>query len=159
MVGPIGNIYQIFERTKINMLKSAIVAFGNIILNIILIPILGITGAAISTTLSLLAVSVIDLHFSRKLLKTHPFKKSILKIIASAGAATAITYLVNNLLFTNTPAWFYITDAIIFGAVYLLTLLYTNVLEEDDLKIIDASLEKYDESLIIQELEKRARSK
>jgi O-antigen/teichoic acid export membrane protein len=59
------------KKTYISSLMTVIAAIVNIVMNIILIPRLGIIGAAISTVLSYLIITTIVFYYSQKRYKIH----------------------------------------------------------------------------------------
>lgn len=113
-----------------------IALIGNIALNIILIPPLGIVGAAIATTSSLatryLLVSV-RLYW---LSKIHPFTKNYLKpAIASVVLIFIIYVLVTNLV-SVIPFWLLPVLLIVFLGVYALSILLTRSFDKEDIMML-----------------------
>lgn len=151
ITGPMTNIYQIFDRTRINMVKSGVLAISNILLNTFLVPSIGIIGAAIATTVSLTSVAILDFYYCNNILNTFPLKKSITKIVIASALSISSIYLINNLIFSKTPLWFYIIDIAIFSTSYTAILLASNVFESEDLIIIESVIEKFGEDLPKQE--------
>jgi len=62
----IGSTLAGIGRPDLSVKANATGATANVILNILLIPILGIMGAAIATTISLIVVSVVSMYFVHK---------------------------------------------------------------------------------------------
>lgn len=141
---PIVNIYQAYDRTELNFVTTVILASSNISLNYIFIAImeLGINGAAIATTTSFLITGVFNIYMSYKFLGKSPFKKSMIMMLIFAVISISVPYLISNLLFKITPAWFLIFNLIIFGALYTLLTGFTGILEKEDKMIIEGVLRK-----------------
>lgn len=71
--GPVGYLLTLGKEQKLYFKIMLLSAITNILLNYILIPQYGITGAAISTTLSMLLWNLLSLFFVRKKLKINTF--------------------------------------------------------------------------------------
>lgn len=67
--GPANNLLEAFGKTKIILVARIVSTVYNIIMNIVLIPILGILGAAIATGSSLLILKAITVIVSKKQLQ------------------------------------------------------------------------------------------
>ena len=63
------NIIHLAKKTELNLILSGMAAFSNIILNIILIPYIGIVGAAIATLISYAVLALLTVSISFKYLK------------------------------------------------------------------------------------------
>ena len=68
MSGYLGTIYTSAKKTKMLFVSTVIAAAANIVLNAVLIPIIGIQGAAIATFASYFLIWAIRLYDSRKIL-------------------------------------------------------------------------------------------
>ena len=80
----LGNVFVLIKKTKYNAYLLAIAAVTNIILNIILIPPMGILGAAIATLFTFLELFMCRFYFSRKFFKFNlNFPFIIKSVIAS----------------------------------------------------------------------------
>lgn len=64
--GSVGNVLNMTGNQKYTVKGQAIAALSSVILNFILIPILGIKGAALATSISLIIWNIILLHFLKK---------------------------------------------------------------------------------------------
>lgn len=69
----VGTSYYVKKNMKGNLYSSSVGAITNIILNIILIPMLGVNGAAIATCISYVAVLVFRLYDTRRYLNIRYF--------------------------------------------------------------------------------------
>jgi len=79
------NITHLVKKTQFNLIIHIVAAVINIILNVIFIPMIGILGAAIATTLSYLAMIVICIFFSFRYIKFDLQLGFIIKSVAASG--------------------------------------------------------------------------
>lgn len=142
LVGPVNRIYQAIERTNLQLLTTVILATMNGVLNIALIPLYGVIGAAYASTLSFLAVFIVNLILVKRTMDIHPFRKSVFKILGAALISIAAVYILTNMLYTHTPTWFYIVNILLFSTIYGILVLVFGVIEEEDRMIIDTALQK-----------------
>ena len=76
----VGTVYYVEKDMKGNLISAAVGAMVNIILNLILIPIIGASGAAVATCLSYLAIYLYRIIDTRKYLKLRAITKEYLLI-------------------------------------------------------------------------------
>lgn len=121
-----------FGKTKINLLCLSIASVVNVILNIILIPMYGITGAAIASCFSIVLSNLLFTGFIYYVSRIHPFTKSYLKVLAfSIGAIIVLSvflrtdYLRGNIFFLVFPL-----------CISPLTVIITRSITEADVAII-----------------------
>jgi O-antigen/teichoic acid export membrane protein len=142
IAGPAQQIYQSMEKTKYNLYISATVGILNLSLNALLIPKIGLMGAAWASTLSLLTVAMINIYLVYKITGKQPFRFSVIKVWLAGSLSLSTVYLLNNLLFEVAPKWFYLIDVVLIAISYPLALLLLRTIEEDDLMIIEGLQEK-----------------
>jgi len=80
-VGSTGMILTMSGNQKYEVYNSISICIINIVLNILLIPLYGIYGAAIATSISILIINIIKLIQVYKILRIHPYKKNYIRII------------------------------------------------------------------------------
>jgi O-antigen/teichoic acid export membrane protein len=80
------NIIIAAGRPKISMILSAIILFIAFILNLSLIPMLGMIGAALATTLSCLIGAAISALYTYRLFHTLTYKLTILRVLIASAA-------------------------------------------------------------------------
>lgn len=80
--GSSGIILSMAGYPKLNLLNASIVGTGNILLNILLIPRIGIMGAALATGASIISLNVLKLIEIHYLWRLFPYAKSSIKIVA-----------------------------------------------------------------------------
>lgn len=142
IIGPANRVYQAIDRTKVITLLSIILATANFALNLILIPIYSITGAAIASAASFGLIFVVKILYLYRFTGTLPFRKSILKVMASGIIAISIIYLTTRLFFSNTPEWFLAPALIMYAVLYPSCVLLSGTIESEDLEIVYAIDEK-----------------
>ena len=124
LLGPNGNTLLAVGKSRFIMCVTLIAAIVNVLLNIILIPPLGIVGAAIASAVSLIIAGII---LSLKLyLSWHiqPLSKNLLKpLIASIALALLFRFTIGS--FIDVTLWMlpllFILYYVIYGAVTVLT--------------------------------------
>ena len=121
-VGHLDSVIKAIDRTNILYKNAAINFFVNIGLNILLIPELGIVGAAIATTGSIIfsqTLLLVEVYHFKKII---PFGIEAIKPVISALTALIPTYLIIEHSFNIVPLWALIPGAAVFGIIYLITL-------------------------------------
>lgn len=113
-VGAVTIINNMTGNQKKVLISSSITLLINIILNIILIPMFGIIGAAFATSISIAFRNIMNFIFMYKKFKIHPYDKSYFKIITIITLATAFTFLMYQI--TNIDL---LLKYILFGSLYL----------------------------------------
>lgn len=135
-VGHLDQVIKAISETNI-LLKNTLANLGlNILLNILLIPEFGLIGAAIATASSTVFVNtllVLEVYHFKEI---HPFSGQTLKPVISSIPGLMLVYLGLNLLFETVPLWSLVPGAIVFAAVYLVTLVLTGAIREQDREII-----------------------
>ena len=135
--GPVGSITQIYGRTKINMGCSFIGAGANFTLNLLLIPICGIEGAAIATASSYILMKIALLICAYRIAGTQPYKLSYLKPLFASVIAVSVVYVATKYFigvsFISLAVMFFV-----FLLLYFFLLLIFKSFEEEDLMIMRA---------------------
>ena len=125
----------VMGKTRLLLWASLIAVLLNIALNISLIPLWGITGAAVA---SLAAYSARNIFCSVKLYqlsKIHPFTKSYLKPIMASGIIIFIIYALATSLLTIT-FWMLPLFLILFVAIYALSSHLTKSFDNEDIMLL-----------------------
>ena len=136
ILGPNGNTLIVMGKTQFLMLSVLITVIVNFILNIILIPPLGIIGAAIATTSALF---IKNLFWAAKLYsssKIHPFTKNYLKPMVSSTILILIIYVLVKNLFSAIPLWLLPILFITFLGTYALSILFTKSFDKEDIMML-----------------------
>lgn len=124
------------------VLYTFLIAFVcNAILNFTLIPLYGLVGAAIATTLSYLILSGLFFMHSNKELQIVPLKKDALKVLLSAAIASfALWAFAKYFRPISIPAL--IVSGIGFLILYVLILLVTKAFDNNDKSIFNSIISK-----------------
>jgi len=134
-MGPNGSTLIAYGKTKFLMYATFVSATLNITLNVLLIPIYGIVGAAIATGISILSVNIIRVYKLYSISGVHSFKSNIIKPVISTGIIGSIIMIV--MMYTKIPG---IIQAIVaFGilsALFLLMLFVTRSVSQQDIKLL-----------------------
>ena len=136
-ISPTGAILQTYGRTKTVMMNNYIGAVINFGLNLLLIPIYGVNGAAIATGFSLALLYILNFVFAYKVAKIQPFKLSYLKIILASLIAVFVVYSLTKYVI-GVSTFVLIPMLFVFLALYFFLLLLMKSFEEEDLMIMRA---------------------
>jgi len=131
------SILSAFGRTKIIMVVSFAAAAANLCLNLYLIPIFGIKGAAMATASSLIFLGVLYFIFAYRISKMQPFKLNHIKPVFSAIVAILIVYALTKYLI-GISFFVLIVMLFVFLAVYFFLLLLIKGFDKNDLMIMRA---------------------
>ncbi len=136
-LGLSGNILVGGGYTRLNLTGEIIAAVCNISLNIVLIPIYGIVGAAVATGISYLARNIAFLVFVYRILGIHPYKRSYLNIFLSGVGGMMLIYILK--IYSPLP-WLptMLILSLIFVFIYILSVLLSRSLDENDMVVLGA---------------------
>ena len=114
------NILLLFEKTKTAGSISIVTASVNIILNIILVPLIGILGAAIATLLAFTLHLFLTITFSLKMMKYDVDFKFIIKCIISSVIMASVVWKLNPIGAVDILISVGIAVGVYFGVMVLL---------------------------------------
>jgi O-antigen/teichoic acid export membrane protein len=124
-------------RTKLNMIDDLIGAITNISLNISLIPLMGIIGAAIASAISLAVINTLKSAQIFHMHKIHPFTKNYLKPVVTSTTLIFVIYLfVKHLFSVSISIWTLILLLLLFLAAYSVCLVITRSFDREDIMMI-----------------------
>lgn len=135
--GTSANILVAGGRTKLNLCCEIIAAVTNIVLNLVLIPIYGILGAAIATATSYVARNVASLSFVYRFYRMLPYTKKYFNI----GLAGVLTILIVYVLKLYSPFSWWITTlglGVLFVVLYVVATLLTRSFDRNDFVVLEA---------------------
>lgn len=99
LTGMTGNVLVGIRKTNYNLFSEISGAVSNVLLNILLIPIFGIVGAAIGTSISITVKNIVSLLFVYKEIKIHPYDLSYLKIaVLTITIMVFISFIIGKIL-------------------------------------------------------------
>lgn len=127
--------------TKYLMGTSIATSLVNIGLNIALVPRMGIMGAALATSASLVLLNVLVSSKCYLSYRIHPFTRKYLSPILVSIPAILIIYTVTKLLVVEESIWLLPIFLVIFFVIYFLSVLLTKGFDREDLSVI-ASFER-----------------
>jgi O-antigen/teichoic acid export membrane protein len=134
-LGPNASTLMAMGKTKILMGASLASAVLNVVLNVSLIPQIGITGAAIATASSLVLVNVVVSTKLYTLSGIHPFTKNYLKPIIASITLILVVYTVAKTFFIIT-VWHLFPLFLLFIIIYGLSLLLTKSFDQEDISML-----------------------
>ncbi|MBI2102878.1 oligosaccharide flippase family protein [Candidatus Woesearchaeota archaeon] len=142
MSGPTEEVLKTFERLKFILSINISVALLNITLNIVLIPLYGLMGAAIATATAIFLREVIFLFETKRLLKFHYQGKYYLKYIASGIITLGLGY--SYLQYAGTLSFVkFMLFSIFFISIYFLSALFLRAIAVEDQQILLAIERKF----------------
>jgi len=125
----------VMGKTKLIMANTLIGAIINIVFNFILIPKLGLEGAAIASTSSLFTVNILTSYQLFKFFDIHPFKKNYLKPVGVSAVLATVFYGVI-IKFSLSDYLLLPIAGGIFMLLSLISLPLTKSIEEEDIVIL-----------------------
>ena len=136
-LGPNASTLIAIGRTKLNMVDDLIGAITNVSLNIFLIPLMGIVGAAIASAISLAVINMIKSAQIFQMHKIHPFTKNYLKPIVTSTALIFIIYLlVKHLFSVSISIWALILLLFLFLVMYGVSILISKSFDDEDIMML-----------------------
>jgi len=115
---------------------SSIASIVNFVLNLILIPLFGINGAAIASALTYVTVNIL---ISLKLYKNygiHPFTRNYIKPAITSSVAATLIYLISRITHLYVSCLALVLLFVLFLAIYFLSLLLTRSFDKEDMMML-----------------------
>ena len=137
MVGRVGSFLNSTGHTKYILYNNVAALTLNLMLNIVLIPIYGIIGAAIATATSTILTNI--LMFAEVWRKENVISipyTAVLKITLTGLLALIPVIGLDRMLFTNTPYWFLVPAGLIYGLTYVGLYLAILGLREEEKEVL-----------------------
>ena len=128
------NFLLMVGKSKIILFNLIIASTVNIILNIILVPRYGINGAAFSTMLSYIILSLLSFFMAKHYTSIVPLKKSIFKIALISSIAILPIFFLKQFVPINLISLLLL--GILFILLYFLLIFLTKSLDKNDLMIL-----------------------
>lgn len=119
LVGRVGSYLQSKGYTRYLLYNNIAALTLNLALNIILIPIYGIIGAAIATAASTILTNILMFFevWRKENIISIPFRKTA-EIATTGLIPLGLIIGLDNIFFVNTPYWFLIPAVLIYGLLY-----------------------------------------
>jgi O-antigen/teichoic acid export membrane protein len=131
VMGPLSNLLIISGYTKKAMLNSLAALFVSITLNLILIPKLGLTGAAISAVLAFATFNILCFLHVYSQIKVKPFRLLYIKFIIAATLPIPILYM-------SMPFDSMFLSILIYFICYVIFLIVFRSVKKEDKVVLDA---------------------
>jgi len=132
--GAVGILLQVFEKQNFIFRVQFSIAFLNIAMNILLIPLYGIEGAAFATSFSMILWNVIFFLKIRKILSAQFFLRNYLKYAVSAFFSLFVFFSLDHFISISVYTLFF--KLIFYAISYTAFILLTNSLMREDLDIL-----------------------
>jgi O-antigen/teichoic acid export membrane protein len=133
-LGFTGNTLLILGKSNFLMLSTLISAIINIILNMVLIPPMGIMGAAIASAFSIIVAKILNMIKLYRFFELHPFAKNYLKIAGLLVVFLFVFYILRSLVIMSF--WMFMALFLLFLVSYGLSVLFTKSFDEEDIMIL-----------------------
>lgn len=145
LTGPNAVTLVVLGKTKLNLIDNLVGAFVNLALNFLLIPPLGMIGAAIPSAISLALVNVLKSAQIFTMHRIHPFTPNYVKPLVASGVLITIIYLLFSCFSDTTTLTIglLIAFSCLFVIVQGISILITKSFDQEDI-------------MLLQELEKMA---
>jgi len=117
------------------MWSTLVTAGLNIGLNIILIPSLGIEGAAIASVTAMVCGQLINCWKLYSVYHIHPFSKNLLKPLGGSLTMVFLFYFISK-IFLNFTYWMLPLFFAFYCAIYSLTILFTKSFDKEDIAVL-----------------------
>jgi O-antigen/teichoic acid export membrane protein len=121
-------------RTKYIMVVSFTGMLSNVVINVLLVPSYGMTGAAIGTFSSYWIVNILNSIKLYRLTKVHPFSLSYKKLLIISVILFIAFYLMT--IFIKIKVWMVPVILVIFLVVYVVSLLLTKSFDRTDFEVL-----------------------
>jgi len=119
-------------KTLIVLLNTILILAMKIILNILLIPRLGLYGAAVASSSSIVALNIVMVIEVFRLIRIHPYERTFLKPILTGIIAILVIYSAKNIPNMDL-SWAGPILALAFVISYIISLRLFGIAEEDKL--------------------------
>ena len=135
-LGPNGLTLIVMGKTKLVLFNMLVRTIMNVFLNLLLIPMMGMFGAAIASAISLTTGNILASAELYLLSKTHPFTKNYLKpVIVSIILVFIISTLAKNLFDVLSFLTLLLFFAL-FLVIYGLSMLFTRSFDNEDIMLL-----------------------
>ena len=128
------NTLLVLGKSNFLMWTFVISAIINAILNMVLIPPMGIIGASIASAFSLIVAKILNLIKLYRFFDVHPFVKNYLKITGLSVMFLFVFYILRSLVIMSF--WMFMALLLLFLVSYGLLLLFTKSFDEEDIMIL-----------------------
>jgi O-antigen/teichoic acid export membrane protein len=122
-------------KSKIILTNIVIASFLNLILNLFLVPVYGISGAAFATMISQIILTFIFFFQTKYYTSIVPLRRKMVRIFFSIIPPTILLIYFKQFISSNLPALFF--QGSLFILFYLFLIFITKSLDENDIMILN----------------------
>ena len=122
-------------RQKLHLLNLSIALIVNVLLNVLLIPKMGILGAAVATSVAFTLFSLIAVLQVYRLLKIHPYRRDFYKPVIAGTVALLFVYIFSRVMTNMMSLPYLFLGAGIFFCIYIVVMFLLGLQEEDKVVI------------------------
>jgi len=141
LFGPVDFTLLSFGKTKFLLMNASIAALVNIVLNILLIPTIGIIGASLATVTSWVVSCLLNFIFVYILTRIQPFDQNFLKpVIILSIFSLASFFVLPKFIIDISSYYIMLISFLLFVIITGLVIIYTQGLTKDILKILSFAL-------------------
>lgn len=135
-VGQVGSLLQSKGHTQYIFYNNVAALAINLVLNIMLIPTYGVTGAALATASSTAVTNILMFieTWKKEKVISIPFK-DISKVVIIASLSIILVKSIDNVLFIDSPTWFLFAGGSIYFVLYILLFLKVIGLAKEEQKV------------------------
>tara|TARA_Y100000034_G_scaffold45936_1_gene56472 strand:+ start:858 stop:2390 length:1533 start_codon:yes stop_codon:yes gene_type:complete len=129
------NLISMTGKSKIILTNIVIASFLNLILNLFLVPVYGISGAAFATMISQIILTFIFFFQTKYYTSIVPLRRKMVRIFFSIIPPTILLIYFKQFISSNLPALFF--QGSLFILFYLFLIFITKSLDENDIMILN----------------------
>jgi len=134
VLGPCGQTLLSMGRTNMLMVPLLVGAGLNIVLNALLIPPLGIVGAAMASAISIALAMLIQLAYLYKVAKIHPFYRNYWKPLLPLGITVGLAYFLTREV--AVTFWMLPVIGVMLYIIYLIFIFGTKSIDKEDIMLV-----------------------
>jgi O-antigen/teichoic acid export membrane protein len=128
------NLISMAGKSKVILFSLLITSLIDVVLNIILVPKYGISGAAFSTSISYIVLAGAYIYKANSFVSVIPLRRKMLKIFFISMIPAALLLVARNFIAINLLT--FIILGVFFLLVYILLILITKSLDDEDIMIL-----------------------
>lgn len=133
------HILNVLKKTKSIFYITAACAAINVVLNIALIPVWGITGAAVASAVTYIIMTVLLITIAWQITHILPFSKiQMFKSAVIGIISIVLIYVIGRVLFSTFTIYIFLLLGLAFLVLYALLLLVFGCVEKEDIEILRA---------------------
>jgi O-antigen/teichoic acid export membrane protein len=141
------NLISMAGKSRTVLTNFIVVTCLNIVLNLLLVPKYGLTGAALAVSLSYAVLGIMFFIQTKRHLNITPFKADMIKIAAISLIPALLLIGLSNLLQVKTLLVL-LTSVILFGIVYAILIFASRSLDTHDKEVLDSLWKRVSAGLI-----------